>query len=138
MIEIPSLAVIISYEMVFRETAPKTKDERIKLINHIPKVKLIHEFASLNYRLRAYNEFAYKYDYQTQFNELFYFCGASEVLYNFYEYKILQYIEDYNKKGNQIVIFNRPSNLFALQEIILYGAESSSENFEMYNVWNDI
>jgi hypothetical protein len=138
MVEIPNSAVVVDYEMVFGQPAPTTKQERLNLIKHIPKLCLIHEFASLNYRLRNYDEFTYKIDYKTQFDELLYFCGGAELMYNLYESKINKYVNQYGKSGDQIIIFNRPSNLFALQEIILCGSDIPHQGFRMREVWDDI
>jgi hypothetical protein len=69
MLEIHSSAVIITYEDLFQEAAPKSQEERLEIIKDIPKVELLHEIASLNYRLRPYNNFSYNSEDETQITD---------------------------------------------------------------------
>lgn len=136
--EIPSTALTVDYEMIFESSAPSSVEERIELIKHIPKICLISEFASLNYRLRKFDESEYKYDSKTQYDELLYFCGEDVEIYKTYRKKIIDYFQNKGYQNCYPVIFNRATNLFALQEIILYSSDIPCEGFKMQNVWQDI
>lgn len=137
-VEIPEIAMTVDYEMIFKSNPPSSVEERIALIKHIPKINLISELASLNYRLRKFDESEYKYDSKTQYEELLYFCGEDVNVYETYRSEIIEYFKSKGYKNFYPVIFNRATNLFALQEIILYGSDIPSKGFKMQNVWEDI
>ena len=134
--EIPSPMIVVDYEMFFETPPPATVEERVELIKHIPKICLILEFASLNYRLKKWDESSYNCDKETQQKELLYFCGENDSTYKYYSDKIANYFKD-NGFIENYIIFNRASNLFALQEIISYGAEIPCEGFNMREAWGD-
>lgn len=137
-IEIPSTALVVDYQMIYNNPAPISFEQRINLIKDIPKICLISEFASLNYRLRNFDESGYKYDSKTQYDELLYFCGEDKEIEKRNRRKIIEYFQKNGYENCYPLIFNRASNLFALQEIILYGSDIPSEGFKMQDVWLNI
>ncbi len=130
----PKLQLILEYKHFFGVDAP---ENRLRLIQEIPKINLIYEIAGLNYRLKPYNQLRYNISLEKQREELRYFCPIDDTLYRRYAKIASSYStsqEDYP------LIFNRPANLFALEEIVNADDFIEEEEYEMNKaeVWDAI
>lgn len=131
---IPKLKLILEYKHFFDAEPPKN---RLDLIKFIPKLRLLYEIAGLNYRLKPYNQLKYDLSFETQANELSYFCPIDQDLYTHYVKIASGFIKG---KDDYPLIFNRAANLFALEEILDNSDFPEDENFNMsrVEVWDGI
>lgn len=130
----PKPQLIIEYKHFFNIEPP---ENRLDLIKHIPKQFLLYEIAGLNYRLKPYNQLKYDLSLETQVYELAYFCPLDKNLYEHY----VQVAETYTVDSkNYPLIFNRPANLFALEEILNNEGFREEEGFvsRKVEVWDGI
>jgi hypothetical protein len=131
---LPNLKLILEYKHFFNSAPP---ENRLDLVKHIPKLNLLYEIAGLNYRLKPYNQLKYDLSLETQSKELEYFCPIDKDLHKHY----VQIASSFTKsKDDYPLIFNRASNLFALEEILNSSDFSTEENFDMKSaeVWDGI
>ena len=106
---VPTSSVLIGYKDLFEL---KTKTQRIDLLKGVCKTHIIAELAGLNYRIKGYKNKILDTNFETQQDELFYFCGKNEIIYKKYAH-----ILDLKIKGRKSFIFSRQTCLFALEEI---------------------
>lgn len=130
----PKPQLILEYKHFFNIEPP---ENRLDLIKHIPKRFLLYEIAGLNYRLKPYNQLKYDLSLETQANELAYFCPLDKNLYEHYMQVAAAYTLD---SENYPLIFNRPANLFALEEILNNEEFREEEGFvnREVEVWDGI
>jgi len=83
--EAPTITQILSYKDIYGESL---SINRLELVKSIPKKALIAEIAALNYRLKSSTESRFKFDIQSQFNELKFLCGKNEDFYKQMEKRV--------------------------------------------------
>ena len=130
---VPKIQLILDYKTFFGVEPPL---DRISLIKHISKERLLKEIVGLNYRLKPKNKIYIDNSLKTQINELEYFTFKQEV---FKKYSAIA--ERLTKNKNDYpIIFNRQACLFAIEEIVNSHEMRSIENFDMakVEVWEAI
>lgn len=128
--ELPVQQLVMSYSLFFGIQPPK---DRLTFIKNIPKSVLIGEIAMLNARLISFSRFRFKYELNDQLNELFYFSGEDEQVYQVWKNR-LELAFQANKSDvtdTKLVVFHRPANLLFLQEVIREGIDLSIDNHKM-------
>jgi hypothetical protein len=70
---IPKVQLILGYKEILGEEPP---EHRLSLIEGICKKNLIAEIAGLNYRLKSKTDLQVDTRWETQADELTYFCGV--------------------------------------------------------------
>lgn len=130
---LPKKKLILEFKQFFFEEPPI---DRISLIKSIPKIQLIYEIAGLNYRLKPSDKLYFNYSIEFQLVELKYFCGGNQGLFSSY----LSIFKNYITVSEYPLIFNRASNLFALEEIINcpFLIEDHDFNMDRQEVWDGI
>jgi hypothetical protein len=126
--------LILEYNHFFQSEPPVS---RLELIKNIPKKNLIIEIAGLNYRLKTFKKLKYDFSIEAQYREIERFCPIDKGLQNHY----LTIFNSFVSSKNFPLIFNRATNLFALEEIISSDIFiPDDEKFSMNNpaVWNAI
>lgn len=134
-IEVPENQILVGYHMVYGEPVPASREERLKLISHIPKDVIIHHIASINYLQREFNSFTYTISDELQWENVTFWLNTEKS--ETYKAQIYKYFKD-KKLDATPVIFNRAANLFILQEVIYYGAELEYEGFDEGTVMEDV
>lgn len=135
-IKIPNGGIIVGYNWVFDTPVPKTREERLQLIKHIPKNVIIHNIASFNYLQREFSSFNYDINDKLQWENLTFWLNTPKS--NMYKERILQYLKNNNLKDKPTILFNRQANLFILQEVIYHGSDLYVEGFIESEVMEDI
>jgi hypothetical protein len=128
--EIFKTALYIGYEQIFG----KACENRLDFVKSIPRRHLIAEIAGLNHRLKSAVEKEFKSGLNDQLKELEYFCGGDKKVLSRYYFEVKQIHQKLQgrKGGGTPLIFNRPANLYALQEILEKLPDEDDANFK----WN--
>jgi hypothetical protein len=113
--EIFKSALFVGYEIVFGH---KYSGDRLDFLKEIPQRAVLYELAGLNLRLRPPLEKQFKTTFNDQLNELEYFCKGDRTMMLPY-YAALRKINVHlqGRRGGSPIMFSRPTNVFALQEI---------------------
>lgn len=119
---LPRTSAIIGYRDIFEQEPP---EDRLSLIKHLSKDIIILELAGLNYRLAGGIKKAIDTEFDTQKNELFYFCGEIPALNDKYASKLNSI-----SKGQKSYVFTRQACLFGMEEVIQSNI-SIIEDFKM-------
>lgn len=135
-VKIPEIDLIVEYHWLFDDPVPKTREERLQLIVHIPKDVIIHNLASFNYLQREFGSFTYDISDKLQWDNLTFWLNIEKS--DMYKKQILQYLKKINQADKSAIIFNRQANLFILQEVIYYGSDLDTEGFKESEVMEDI
>lgn len=135
-VEIPQVGLIVGYDWVFDDPVPKTREERLRLIQHIPKKKIIYNVASFNYLQREFNSFTYDISDELQWANLTFWLNTLKS--DMYKKRILQYLKRNDYEDKSVVLFNRQANLFILQEVIYYGSDVDMKDVVEPEVMEDI
>lgn len=110
-------ALFVGYQLMFGK---KYDGDRLGFLAGIPRRCILYEIAGVNHRLKSSDEKQYKTGFEEQFKELKYFCGGEDKI-TYPHFKRIHSIKldlERRKGGGTPVIFNRPANLFAFQEVL--------------------
>ncbi len=135
-IETLEVGIIVGYHWVFDNPIPKTREERLQLIKHIPKNVIIHNIASFNYLQREFNSFSYDISDELQWKNLTFWLNSPKA--DIYKKRILQYLKKINQEEKSAILFNRQANLFIIQEVIYHGSDLDAEGFDESKVMEDV
>ena len=123
-LKLPTPSPILSYKEIFGEPPPR---DFIGLVQHISRQELIANFASSNNRLKPPEKVYYDTSIARQWDELRLFCGQNQLLFKFYQSRILSFVP----QGTRWTIFNRVSNLHAAELIISAQGLNDANDFTM-------
>lgn len=115
--EIFKTALYVGYEIVFGAKSP---GDRLQFLNGIPLRHVLYEIAGLNHRLKPAIEKEFKTQFLDQLKELEYFCGFDQTKTLPYQAAMSRTNTELNNRrgGGSPIMFSRPTNLFALQEVL--------------------
>lgn len=113
--EIFRSALFVGHEIVFRN---KYDGDRLDFLKNIPQRAVLYELAGLGLRLRQPLEKQFKTSFLDQLEQLKYFCKSDQIKMLPY-YTALRKVNAqlHGKQGGTPIMFSRPANVFALQEI---------------------
>ncbi|HEX5168655.1 MAG TPA: hypothetical protein VFW11_05745 [Cyclobacteriaceae bacterium] len=113
--EIFKSALFVGYEIVFGQ---KYGGDRLDFLKEIPQRAVLYELAGLNLRLRPTLEKQFKTSFIDQVSELSYFCkDDQEMMLPYYTAMRKVNAQLQGRRGGKPIMFSRPANIFALQEI---------------------
>lgn len=129
---LPSPQLILDFETFFGQTE---LEERLLLLQGLPKREIIAELAGLNYRLKPRDAVDYVSSYEQQVAELKTFLPFREL---FLRYKRL--FDGHNTQTINPVIFTRATCLFSIEEILKSDLVDIEPDFVMnrQEVWDAI
>ncbi|GCC50331.1 hypothetical protein SanaruYs_05460 [Chryseotalea sanaruensis] len=126
--EIFKSALFVGYEIVFGE---KYAGDRLDLLKNIPQRFVLYELAGLNLRLRPPLEKQFKTSFLDQLEQLKYFCKSDQkMMLPYYAALRKVNVQLQRKQGGAPIMFSRPANVFALQEIFDRLPEVETPKFE--------
>lgn len=113
--EIFKSALFVGYEIVF---GAKYASDRLDFLRNIPQRAVLYELAGLNLRLRPPLKKQFKTSFFDQLEELKYFCkGDQKMMLPYYAALRKVNVLLQGKQGGAPIMFSRPANVYALQEI---------------------
>lgn len=114
--EIFKSAFFVGYEIVFGH---KYAGDRLDFLKQIPQRAVLYELAGLNLRLRPTLEKQFRTSFIDQLRVLEYFCKRDQkMMLPYYTAMRKIDVQLQRKRGGNPVMFSRPTNVFALQEIL--------------------
>jgi len=122
--------LVLDHTHFFEGSPP---ENRIELINKIPKDLLIYEFAGLNFKLKYKTDLFPDNTFETQKELLKYFCMHDLLTYNRFSKVAAVFTKN---KTDFPSIFTKSMALFALEEIINTEFPEPAEDFKMARIEN--
>ena len=121
-------ALFVGYEIVFGH---KYAGDRIDFLKDIPQRAVLYELAGLNLRLRPPLEKQFKTSFIDQLRELEYFCKHDQkMMLPCYAALRKVNVQLHSQHGGSPIMFSRPANVFALQEIFERLPDLDNPKFE--------
>lgn len=118
-----NIGLILEYERVFNEALPQ---DRMNLISTLNKTEVLGLISYINFQLSPIHSARYDYTQKKQHEILTYILRLES------DKRVLRYFE--NLIDNNTFLFNRPTNLWAITEVLNSDLPDDSEDGQVNNV----